>query len=144
RVVANDYTIRFRNRFYRLLKPVYPGERGGKVVIELRLDGTMAIRYRTHYLNYQEVTAGGEALGGSAPQTPPQNNLGELQTAVPGLEHQASWQRSLNREGYNFGDPVAAERKARLAWYFLLPWEFQHRPRLLYSTSQGFFLQQPE
>ena len=46
RVVANDYTIRFHNRFYQLLKPVYPGERGGKVVSELRLDGSMAIRFR--------------------------------------------------------------------------------------------------
>ncbi len=45
RVVANDYTIRFRNRFYQLLKPVHPGERGGRVVIELRLDGKMAIRF---------------------------------------------------------------------------------------------------
>jgi hypothetical protein len=44
RVVANDYTIRFRNRFDQLLKPVHPGERGGKVVIEVRLDGSMAIR----------------------------------------------------------------------------------------------------
>jgi len=24
RVVANDYTIRFQNRFYQLLKPIYP------------------------------------------------------------------------------------------------------------------------
>lgn len=58
RVVANDYTIRFRNRFYQLLPPVWPGERGGKVVIELRLDGTMAIRFRGRYLNCVEVSAG--------------------------------------------------------------------------------------
>ena len=57
RVVANDYTIRFRNRFYQLLQPVYPGERGGKVVIELRLDGSMAIRFRGHYLKFQELAA---------------------------------------------------------------------------------------
>jgi hypothetical protein len=25
RVVANDYTVRFRNRFYQLLPPVWPG-----------------------------------------------------------------------------------------------------------------------
>jgi hypothetical protein len=67
RVVANDYTIRFRNRFYQLLKPVYPGERGGRVVIELRLDGSMAVRFREQYLKYQEVTA---APGGSAPRPP--------------------------------------------------------------------------
>jgi transposase len=29
RVVANDYTIRFRNHFYQLLQPVYSGERAG-------------------------------------------------------------------------------------------------------------------
>ena len=70
RVVANDYTVRFRNRFYQLKKPVYPGERGGQVVIELRLDGTMAIRLGAQYLRYEEVAAGGEAPGGAAPQTP--------------------------------------------------------------------------
>jgi len=63
RVVANDYTIRFQNRVYQLGKPVWPGERGGKVVIELRLDGTMAIRFGGRYLNYHEVGARGEALG---------------------------------------------------------------------------------
>jgi len=56
RVVTNDYTIRFRNRFYQLLPPAHPGQRGGRVVIELRLDGSMAIRFREHYLKYAEVT----------------------------------------------------------------------------------------
>lgn len=69
RVVANDYTVRWKNRFYQLLKPVYPGERKGKVVIEQRLDGKLMIRFGKHYLNYREVTA--EAcLGGSAPKPP--------------------------------------------------------------------------
>jgi hypothetical protein len=57
RVVANDYTIRFQNRCYQLEPPVWPGERGGKVVIELRLDGTMAIRFGGHYLPFHEVGA---------------------------------------------------------------------------------------
>jgi hypothetical protein len=69
RVVANDYTIRFRNRYYQLLKPVYAGERGGKVVIELRLDGSMAIRFRAHYLKYTEANGSAQA-GGSAPRPP--------------------------------------------------------------------------
>jgi len=71
RVVANDYTARFRNRFYQLLKPVYPGERGGRVVIELRLDGSMAIRFRGKYLKYQEVPVAG-APGGRCPPDPPE------------------------------------------------------------------------
>jgi transposase len=70
RVVSNDYTVRFDNRLYQLDKPIYPGERGGKVTIELRLDGTMAIRFGTQYLHYHEVIARDTALGGSAPQTP--------------------------------------------------------------------------
>jgi hypothetical protein len=70
RVVANDYTIRFENRIYQLHKPVYPGERGGRVVIEQRLDGTMVIRFRTHTLKYSEVATDGGSLGGSAPKPP--------------------------------------------------------------------------
>ena len=70
RVVSNDYTVRFANRLYQLDKPIYPGERGGKVTIELRLDSTMAIRFGEHYLQYHEIVARDPALGGSAPQTP--------------------------------------------------------------------------
>jgi transposase len=69
RVVANDYTVRFQNRFYQLLKPIYPGERGGTVTIEQRLDGRMAIRFRTHYLRYREV-APRALVGGSTPKPP--------------------------------------------------------------------------
>ena len=61
--------MRLDNRHYQLDKPIYPGQRGGKVVIEVRLDGSMAIRFRDQYLNYHEIAAGA-ALGGSAPQTP--------------------------------------------------------------------------
>jgi hypothetical protein len=68
RVVSNDYTIRFHNRFYQLLPPIYPGERGGRVTIETRLDGTLAIRFQKHYLKCQEMAA--SLLGGSAPKPP--------------------------------------------------------------------------
>ncbi len=57
RVVSNDYVVRFENRLYQLDKPIFPGERGGQVVIELRLDGTMAIRFGDRYLNYHELPA---------------------------------------------------------------------------------------
>ncbi len=68
RVVSNDCTVRFRNRFYQLLPPVHPGERGGRVVIEERLDGSMVIRFRGKYLKYREVA--GSSPGGSAPRPP--------------------------------------------------------------------------
>jgi hypothetical protein len=69
RVVSNDYIIRFHNRLYQLQKPIYPGERGGRVIIETRLDGTMAIRFQKHYLKYGELIAG-TSRGGSAPKPP--------------------------------------------------------------------------
>jgi Helix-turn-helix domain len=65
RVVSNDYVVRFENRLYQLLKPVYPGERGGRVVLERRLDGTLAIRFAGHYLAYEELADG--AGGGPGP-----------------------------------------------------------------------------
>lgn len=57
RVVSNDYTIRFANRLYQLDKPIYAGERGGKVIVEMRRDGTMAIRLGNRYLNHHEIAA---------------------------------------------------------------------------------------
>lgn len=57
RVVSNDYCIRFENRLYQLAKPALPGLRKGKVKIELRLDGTMAIRFGERYLKYSELGA---------------------------------------------------------------------------------------
>ena len=69
RVVSNDYVVRYANRHYQLLKPIYPGLRRGRVVIEDRLDGSRVIRFGTHGLNYGEVPAA-RALGGSAPKPP--------------------------------------------------------------------------
>ena len=39
-------------------------------MIEVRLDGSMAIRFREHYLKYHEIRSGPTALGGAAPQPP--------------------------------------------------------------------------
>jgi hypothetical protein len=71
RVVTNDYTLRFQNRIYQVGKPVYPGLRGGKVVVELRLDGSMALRFGGKYLKYQEVAEVG-STGGRCPPDPPE------------------------------------------------------------------------
>ncbi len=87
RSVANDYTVRFRNRCYQLHPPAWPGLRRGKVVLEQRVDGKLLIRFGERYLAFheilpkngaakngvvpnKEVSAWDAALGGSAPQTP--------------------------------------------------------------------------
>ncbi len=100
RVVANDYTVRFESRIYQVGKPVYPGLRRGRVVIELRLDGTMALRFGGKYLDYQEVPAVGSS-GGRCPPGPPEfsalaadasaegeeeGRVPEAGTAAPGVQ----------------------------------------------------------
>ena len=55
RIVANDYTIRFENQVYQLLPPAWPGERGGRVTVEWRLDGSMHVRFKDRYLPYRRV-----------------------------------------------------------------------------------------
>jgi len=64
RSVNNDYTIRFDNEFYQLLAPVWPGERGGQVIVEKRLDQSMKIRFKKHYLEYKALGGGGGGGGG--------------------------------------------------------------------------------
>ncbi len=68
RVVSNDYVVRLDNRFYQLLPPVYPSQRGGRVVIEERRDETMVIRFGKHELKYRELTAGSSV--GRSDRTP--------------------------------------------------------------------------
>ena len=57
RVVSNDYVVRLANRQYQLLPPAYPGLRRGRVVMEERLDGSLAIRFGKRELKYREWTA---------------------------------------------------------------------------------------
>jgi len=69
RVVSNDYVVRFRNRYYQLHRPARPGLRGGEVIVEERLDGTLAIRFKNRYLDYHEIEADGR-LPGALPPDP--------------------------------------------------------------------------
>ena len=64
RRVANDYTIRLENRAYQLLPPAWPGQRGGRVVVEKRLDGSMKIRFKQRYLEYRGIGSEGLAAPG--------------------------------------------------------------------------------
>jgi transposase len=111
RVVANDYVVRFENRLYQIDKPIVPGLRRGRVVVELRLDGTMALRFEGHYLNYHEVTAAGTALGGAAPQTPRSLPLSRLtpagaeEAAASGEANSPGVQPSGGRSGCTPAEP---------------------------------------
>ena len=69
-VVANDYTVRLQNRVYQVGKPVDPGPRRGRVVLESRREGRRAIRFGDKYLKYHEGVARG-GPGGALPPDPP-------------------------------------------------------------------------
>jgi Helix-turn-helix domain len=81
RTVANDYTIRFANQVYQLSPPAWPGERGGQVTVEKRLDGTMVIRFKERYLAYEvikDAVAAAEEL-----EAPPPNPRSLPLTPIP-------------------------------------------------------------
>jgi len=85
RTVANDFTIRFENRWLQLEK-VQPCTvlRNDTVIIEKRLDGTLHIRLRGNYLAFKILPARPEKENGRvtalvprkerAPWTPPSNH----------------------------------------------------------------------
>jgi hypothetical protein len=70
RTVGNDYTFRLDNRVYQLPPPPLPGLRRGKVLIEQRLDGSMHVRFKKHYLQFQLVTATAFQELGALPPNP--------------------------------------------------------------------------
>ena len=55
RVVQNDYTVRWRNRFFQIEKPAYPGLRGGRVEVAVKLDGGMELLFRGRRLKWHEL-----------------------------------------------------------------------------------------
>ena len=55
--------------FYQILPPAWPGLRGGKVIVEKRLDGSLHIRFGTRYLKSERI--GSAKLGRSLGALPP-------------------------------------------------------------------------
>jgi transposase len=56
RTVRNDYTIQLNNARYQIeKKQVRPGLRKAKVTVELRLDGTMRLRWKNRYLKFHRI-----------------------------------------------------------------------------------------
>jgi len=68
RKVANDYTIRLENRIYQILPPAVPGLRAGRVTVQKRLDGSLHIQFKDHYLKYQAIPI--DKASGALPPNP--------------------------------------------------------------------------
>jgi hypothetical protein len=56
RTLGNDFTIRFLNQFFQILKTEHCHLRPKmKICIEIHLDGSVHLKYRKHYLNYKTI-----------------------------------------------------------------------------------------
>ena len=56
RRVNNDYTIQWKRRVFQItLQNHPPGLRGGRVEVETRLDGSLALRFKGTYLEFVEI-----------------------------------------------------------------------------------------
>ena len=55
RTVGNDYVVRIANRHLQIVSASAPGLRGGKVTLELRRNGTIAMRFGPRRLEYREL-----------------------------------------------------------------------------------------
>jgi hypothetical protein len=126
RVVDNDYTVRFGNRCYQIHGPALPGLRRGKVIVEERLDGKLAMRFGSSYLRFHEIPtrdsacARRAALGGSAPQTPrsltplrPTPKGKEKDRAVVGATRSSGVQPTARRSGRTPAEPYPPNGKAK-------------------------------
>jgi len=58
RRVTSDYTIRYQGKIYQIARgDIRPGLRGGRVRVEQRLDGSMAVKFRQYGLRVAECPA---------------------------------------------------------------------------------------
>lgn len=87
--VANDFTIRFRNVRYQIAREsVVAGLRGGKVLVEVRLDGSVHARFRDRYLSLTELPPPPPKAGAAAAQPKPRR---EPNAVTPAPDH--PWRR---------------------------------------------------
>lgn len=71
RTVMNDYTIRYHNSRYQIARQsVVGGLRGGKLIVERRLDASIHVRFRDEYLDVTQLP-------------PPQPKASEPKPATP-------------------------------------------------------------
>ena len=58
RIVTSDYTIRYQGKIFQIARgDIRPGLRGGRVRVEQRLDGSMAVKFREYGLSVAECLA---------------------------------------------------------------------------------------
>jgi len=84
RTVANDYTVRHGGRRYQIQRrSITGGLRGGKVVVEERLDGTLKLRFRDRYLRWHAIAMPTPPTNAAAGAQRTHRRRGEAPASVP-------------------------------------------------------------
>ena len=86
RQVGNGYTIQFDHKIYQIARQdIRAGLRGAQVRIEVRLDGSLAVRFRGHYLVVTECLAQPKAVA-----TPK-----KLRKSAPAPRPKSQWMKNF-------------------------------------------------
>src|SRR6266699_566164 len=102
RVVTPDYTIRYQGKIYQIGRSdIRAGLRGGRVRVEQRLDGSLAVKFREHYVSTAECQP--------RPKTPPPPKPLSRPKPRPKVAH--NWMKGFDlRKSPRLGTILAAER----------------------------------
>jgi len=77
RQVSSDYTIRFGGRIYQIAREdIRAGLRGAKVRVEVRLDGSLLVRFGSHYLQVAECEPRPTVPGRTGPKRQTRKSVG--------------------------------------------------------------------
>src|SRR5256712_943916 len=87
RVVTPDYTIRYQGKIYQIARgDIRAGLRGGRVRVEQRLDGSLAVKFREHYVSTAECQP--------RPKTPPPPK--PVSSKKPRSKAARTWMKDFN------------------------------------------------
>lgn len=87
RGVAPDYTLRYQGKLYQIARQaIRPGLRGGRVRVEERLDGTLAVKFRQQRLPVEECSV--------QPKAPPPAPVPRLRPPRPQVTH--NWMKGFD------------------------------------------------
>ncbi len=87
RIVTSDYTIRYGGKIYQIGRgDIRPGLRGGRVRVERRLDGSLAVKFRQYTLGVTECPA--------RPQIPPPTKPLGVPKLRPKVAH--NWMKNFH------------------------------------------------
>jgi hypothetical protein len=87
RIVTSDYTIRYGGKIYQIGRgDIRPGLRGGRVRVERRLDGSLAVKFRQDVLTVTECAA--------QPKVPPAPKPLDAPRPRPRMAH--NWMKNFH------------------------------------------------